>query len=317
MLKKAAYFKPICSLLAALIMISCFAGSAMAYAAGSRMTESRISDWTYDAYHQIITYSYDANGKLIKQTSRSFSDDSFSKYWNESDTEFDYYDNGMERMRCGQGWEKHFDRYGTVIDSPKPAAPDVAFMVWYEESIQHYYDLEGNLIRLEADDTVYEYKYDAGGRILEVKSSEPFDYQLTFSYGKDGGYTLLGISSGWGNSYKEEYDRDGRILKSSRSGETTHEYSSDGRTEKVTHTWTDFEGKKTTTITEVRRSYDSNGQLQKEETWKITDYGDELQERKRFEYDGNGNMIHLQVFWYSGSFSPPSLVREVTNTYSS
>ena len=297
-------------------MLSCFAGSAMAYAAGSRLAESKISDWTYDAYHQIVTYSYDENGKLIKQTNRSFPDDTFSESWYETETEFDYYDNGMERMHCGERWEKHFDRFGTVIDSPKPAAPDVAFLVWYEESIQHYYDLKGNLIRLEADDTVYEYKYDDDGRILEVKSSEPFDYQLTYTYGKDGAYTLLGKSEGWDDSYREEYDRDGRILKSTRSGETTHEYSADGRTENVTHSWVDYEGEKKTTVTEIRRSYDSNGQLEREETWKKTDYGEELQERKLYEYDSEGNMVHLQMFWYSGSCSPPTLVRDERNTYS-
>ena len=316
MKQRTTYFKLMCSFIVVVIMVSYLSCSVMAYGAGSKITESKISDWTYDAYFNIITYSYDKNGQLTKETRQSFSDASFSEIWSESETEIDYYDNGMERMRYGQGWERHFDRYGTIIDSPKPAVPDVAFVVWYEESIQHYYDKEGNLVRLEADDTVYEYKYDAKGRILRVTSSEPLDYQLTFSYGKNGGYTLLGKSLALNDSYQEEYDGEGRILKSTRSGETTHEYSSDGCSEKVIHSWVDFEGKKTTTTSEVRRSYDSKGQLQKEETWEITDYGEELQERKQFEYDSEGNMNHLQVFWYSGAYSPPTLVRDETNTYS-
>ncbi len=316
MKNKSSFFRAACLLFAVLIILPCFAIPAKAETPEARMTESIISDWTYDAYYQIIKYSYDKNGQLVKTICQHYGDDQFETIWYESETAYEYYDNGMERMRFGQGWEKHFDRYGTVIDSPKPAAPDAAFLVWYEDTIQHYYDLNGNLTRLEADDTVYEYKYDDSDRILEVKSSDPFDYQLTFTYEQNGGYTLHAESSGWDDSYLEKYDYDGRVLQSSRSGESTYEYSADGNTVREISSWVDFDGNKISTTRETRRSYDGKGQLQNEETWEIADSGEELQERKLYEYDSNGNLVHLQVFWYSGTFSPPMLVREERHTFS-
>ena len=60
----------------------------------------------------------------------------------------------------------------TVPYSPKPAAPEESKIVWYYENLQSYYDLDGNLTRLEADETVYQYQYDKTGRILSVKSTE-------------------------------------------------------------------------------------------------------------------------------------------------
>ena len=47
----------------------------------------------------------------------------------------------------------------------------------------------------------------------------------------------------------------------------------------------------------------------------MTDADEQLQERTEYEYDGNGNMVHKQVFRYYDSYSPPTLVRDEKNSY--
>ena len=103
-------------------------GMPRAFAAqqGAQLIELRISDWSYEEYHQIRRYEYDGNGVLKRETSTSYSDERFREKRQESSTSYDYYDNGALRMSYGNGWEKHYDRFGTQIDGPVPAVPKVS-----------------------------------------------------------------------------------------------------------------------------------------------------------------------------------------------
>ena len=298
------------------------APNALADSAGSQRVESSISDWSYDPYFLTVEYQYDQSGRLIEETTQCYADEQHTMLSYESADHYDYYDNGALRMIQSHGAEKHFDRYGTQIDSPKPAAPFEVCTVRYEEKIEHYYDLKGNLTRLEADQTVYTYRYDESGRILEVQSTEPFDYHLTFTYGKDGGYTVHGERNPYDSGeekYQEEYDRSGRIVRRSSDQygvtETTHEYSSDGSVETIKEYRDEGSGLALSETREIRRIHDDSGLLQREETWVIDNGMEELAERKDYEYDGRGNMTHMQRFEYSGWGSAPSLWREERHTY--
>ena len=298
------------------------APNALADSAGSQRVESSISDWSYDPYFLTVEYQYDQSGRLIEETTQCYADEQHTMLSYESANHYDYYDNGALRMIQSHGAEKHFDRYGTQIDSPKPAAPFEVCTVRYEEKIEHYYDLKGNLTRLEADQTVYTYRYDESGRILEVQSTEPFDYHLTFTYGKGGGYTVHGERNPYDSGeekYQEEYDRSGRIVRRSSDQygvtETTHEYSSDGSVETIKEYRDEGSGLALSETREIRKIHDDSGLLQREETWVIDNGMEELAERKEYEYDGRGNMTHMQRFEYSGWGSAPSLWREERHTY--
>ncbi|MBQ7436607.1 MAG: hypothetical protein IJV30_04745 [Oscillospiraceae bacterium] len=298
------------------------ATNALADSAGSQRVESSISDWSYDPYFLTVEYQYDQSGRLIEETTQCYADEQHTMLSYESADHYDYYDNGALRMIQSHGAEKHFDRYGTQIDSPKPAAPFEVCTVWYEDKIEHYYDLKGNLTRLEADQTVYTYRYDESGRILEVQSTEPFDYHLTFTYGKDGGYTVHGERNPYDSGeekYQEEYDRSGRIVRRSSDQygvtETTHEYSSDGSVETIKEYRDEGSGLALSETREIRKIHDDSGLLLREETWVIDNGMEELAERKDYEYDGRGNMTHMQRFEYSGWGSAPSLWREERHTY--
>lgn len=320
-------------------------GMPRAFAAqqGAQLIELRISDWSYEEYHQIRRYEYDGNGVLKRETSTSYSDERFREKRQESSTSYDYYDNGALRMSYGNGWETHYDRFGTQIDGPVPAVPNMAYIVWYDDSVEHYYDLNGNLTRVEAFNleydsdsgemtsvpTIYQYRYDDSGRILESKTTAEDECCLSFRYAQGGSYSIRGEWNYGRNPdgsttvyYEEEYDPEGRILRridydesygDAFIYETAHEYSADGMLETIRSFSVSGGDRQLENTTEVRREYNSRGDVLREESFLITEYGEERTERKEYEYDRDGNLIHLQVFAYG--YGPPTLIRDEKRIY--
>ena len=330
------------AVLALVLLCAPGAGSASADSPEARLIESRVNDWSYDAYHQIVTHQYDESGKRVKSRYATYGDEQFTEKWYESEVGYDYYDNGELRMRFDSGSETHYDRFGTRIDSPVAAVPNWAYCVFFDAGIEHFYDLQGNLIRLEArsedydddprtfDVTVYEYRYDDRGRILETRSDGQTDFCLTFTYAQDGGYTGRATANydPEMDSYEERYDSSGRILSrmekngyvdsetwESSDSETVHEYAPDGSRETISVYTGEGSGRTLRRREELRSTFNSQGQVQRTEQWDMTDADEQLQERTEYEYDGNGNMVHKQVFRYYDSYSPPTLVRDEKNSY--
>ena len=302
----------------------------------AKLIETTICDWSYDYIFYTEDFFYDENGRLAFCGEKWYGDEQSllvesGMAWEESEgygigKTYDYYDNRNLRMISGIGWEEHYDQYGMLMDSPKPAVPNPAYCIWYYNTVEHTFDTNGNLTRLKADDIVYEYNYDSKGRVLEVRSSDPDDYFLCFTYLQNGGYTLRGEkNTDWGGyeSYEEEYDGDGQILRRTCSdedsfSETIHEYSSDDSIEKIYEYADTGEGKELRKTSEIKRFYDSRGLLQREEEWEIIEGENKLQKRTEYAYDWEGNMIHLQMFQYfydSYSYGRPILMREERHIY--
>lgn len=298
--------------------------SPVAYAEGNtqkQLAEVRISAIPFSGvdfeYYKEV-YFYDSTGRLIKKTERyGFSDEASLDDNNEPDPEqdnaymtvYDYYDNGALRMSTrSRSSEMHYDRYGIQMDSPKPAVPHSVCVVWFghPETVEHIFDEKGNLICLKADDTIYEYSYNSLGHVLTVESSDPYDYNLSFTYLKNGGYILTGEAESYDNGrlqYQEEYDYDGRILRENRnyiedncSRETIHEYSSDGSKETIREYKRDGDKINMIDSYEIRKTFNENGQVLTEEKWRTWDKEAELQEKTQYEYDGEGYLTHLQFF---------------------
>ena len=297
---------------------------AFAESSGAQLVEKQISDWSFDYYFVIDKYSYDKDGRLSRTDHCAYQNDQFTDIAYEYGPEtYDYYDNGQLRTEYGNGWEKHYDRYGISLDSPKPAVPNPAILVWYDESIDRKFDKDGNLVRLVADDTVYEYTYDNSGRILKVTSTDPMDDQLSFSYPAKGGYILHGEADNDYETYEyvEEYDNSGRLIRKTSSwdlgkSEETHKFSSDGDLETV-RCRTEENGATIQEYTrEIRKIRNAQGLLQREETWELAEAEDRILEKTEYEYDSRGNVSHVQKYQYMEEYSRyPILLRDERYTY--
>ena len=321
--------KTVSVLLAAVLLLSlCACGSAAPSDAqassGAQLVEKRVSDWSYDYYFQIEKYTYDKDGRLSRTDHTAYQNDLFTDVAYEYGPEtYDYYDNGQLRTEYGQGWEKHYDRFGMSIDSPKPAAPFPAILVWYEESIDHEYDSDGNLTRLVADENVYEYRYDDRGRILSVTSTDIFDEQYTFTYDEDGSYTLRGVNRNEGleGESLKEYDASGRLLRSTSSYDGVsyderHFFSEDGNVDSVIKTREENGFPEVQSMREIRQIRDSSGQLLREETWDISEAEPRIVEKAEYEYDQYANVTRVQKYVYWEDYpQTPVIQRDEVYTY--